>query len=248
MFKVALLFAELARSEYSRLPRRVSAARDAEESTETLLQIFENIDDPDVYYGLSQDASLATVLARLEYERDGNKSLAFRGAQFDSHLRRRDPASKQDGQALVEALSSLGLSGLSNSLLQAQQSIDGSTMSLDSMYSTARRLEHWNLPVPQTSDNSAVTLYRAYKSMHQAADPLVLKRAIHDGLWNTVAQMAAQNLNTTVLRHHLAALATLTEMDDLIGVSDPPELMGMLAKFEQRSKWMLSGRYGSHRR
>ncbi|KAH8889287.1 hypothetical protein GQ53DRAFT_222662 [Thozetella sp. PMI_491] len=243
MFKVALLFAEVAHSEHSRTSRRSSAVREGEDSTDALLNIFENIDDPDAYYGLVQDASLANVLARLEYENDGSKSLAFRGAQYDSHLRRRDAASRNDGQALVTALGSLGLSGLSNSLVQAQQSLDGATTSLDSMYATARRLEMWNLPVPQTSGNSSVTMYRAYKSMHQANDVLAVKDMVQASLRETITHVSTHSISPPTLRHRLASLAALTELDDLLGVSDSLELQSMLNRFESRSKWMMSGRY-----
>jgi ataxia telangiectasia mutated family protein len=242
MFKVALLFAELTSSESSRGSRRSSAARELEDSSEILLEIFENIDDPDAYYGLNQDASLSTVLSRLEYENDGSKSLAFRGAQYDSHLRSRNSASRQDGQALIKALSSLGLSGLSNSLLQAQQSLDGSSDSLDGTFTTARRLEMWNLPAPASSDNWAVTVYKAYQSMHQALDVDGVRNAIHDGLRSTVRHLASRSLNTSTLRHQLGALAALTELDDILNVTDQSELQSALGQFEKRSKWMMSGR------
>ncbi|KAK4204381.1 putative serine/threonine-protein kinase TEL1 [Triangularia verruculosa] len=243
MYKVALLFAELASSEVSRASRRSSAIREAEDSSEILLDIFENIDDPDAYYGLTQDASLSTVLARLEYENDGSKSLAFRGAQYDSHLRSRDAASRQDGQALIKALSSLGLAGLSNSLLQTQQSLDESSNSLDSTFTTARRLEMWNLPAPVTNDNWAVTVYKAYQSMHQASDIDAVRGAIHDGLKGTIRYLTSKSLNTTSMRHQLGVLAALAELDDVLCVTDPAEMKRGLQMFEARSKWMMSGRY-----
>ncbi|SPQ22818.1 0b0fe9a6-1bc3-4cf6-be12-8e6de58198de [Thermothielavioides terrestris] len=243
MFKVALLFVELANSESSRGSRRSSAIREIEDSSEILLDIFENIDDPDAYYGLNQDASLSTVLSRLEYENDGAKSLAFRGAQYDSHLRSRDAASRQDGQALVKALSSLGLAGLSNSLLQAQQSLDGSSDSLDGTFTTARRLEMWNLPAPSSTDNWAVTVYKAYQGIHQAPDVDAVRRVIHDGLRSTVQHLTSRSLNTSTLRHQLGALAVLAELDDVLNVTDQSELQHTLQTFEQRSKWMMSGRY-----
>nr|CDP32262.1 Putative serine/threonine-protein kinase TEL1 [Podospora anserina S mat+] len=243
MFKVALLFAELASSEESRASRRSSAIREVEDSSEILLDIFENIDDPDAYYGLAQDASLSTVLARLEYENDGGKSLAFRGAQYDSHLRSRDAASKQDGQALIKALSSLGLAGLSNSLLQTQQSLDESSNSLDSTFTTARRLEIWNLPAPATNDNWAVTVYRAYQSMHQASDIEAVRGVIHDGLRGTIKHLTSKSLNTTSMRHQLGVLAALAELDDALSITDPAEMKRGLQMFETRSKWMMSGRY-----
>jgi ataxia telangiectasia mutated family protein len=242
MFKIALLFAELASSEAGLASRRSSAAREVEDSSETLLEIFENIDDPDAYYGLAQDASLATVLSRLEYEGDGMKSVAFRGAQYDSHLRRRDSAAQQDGQQLIKSLTSVGLAGLSHSLLQAQQSVDGSSTSLDSTFTTARRLEIWNLPAPSNRDNYAVNLYKAYQTMHKADDVAVVREAIHDGLKHTIRLLSNQNLTVSNLRHHLGALASLTELDDLTNVTDPTEFEAILTSFSKRSKWMMSGR------
>jgi ataxia telangiectasia mutated family protein len=242
MFKVAVLFVELANSESSRGSRRSSAIREIEDSSEILLEIFENIDDPDAYYGLNQDASLSTVVARLEYENDGSKSLAFRGAQYDSHLRSRDSASRQDGQALIKALSSLGLAGLSNSLLQAQQGLDGSSDSLDGTFTTARRLEMWNLPAPATNGNWAVTVYKAYQSMHQAPDIDAVRSAIHDGLRSTVRHLTSSSLTTSTLRHQLGALAVLAELDDILNITDQSELQHALDGFEKRSKWMMSGR------
>jgi len=243
MYKVALLFAELAFSEAARSSRRSSAAREAEDSSEVLLEIFENIDDPDAYYGLEQDASLSTVLSRLEYEKDGSKSLAFRGAAYDIHLRSRGPASANDAQALIKSLSNLGLAGLSNSLLQAQQHLDGSSASLDGTFTTARRLEKWNLPVPENSGSWAATVYKAYQGLHQATELRLGRAPIYAGFVNTIRHMTERSLNTSALRQQYAALAALTELDDLINVSDGQDLKGILRVFEDRTKWMMSGRY-----
>ncbi|ROV89909.1 hypothetical protein VSDG_08244 [Cytospora chrysosperma] len=243
MFKVALLFAELASSEATRTSRRSSAARDIDDSSETLLKIFENIDDPDTYYGLNHTASLSNVLARLEYEKEGGKSLAFRGAQYDSHLRMRDSGSGHDAQSLVKILSELGLSGLSNSLLQTHQHHDDDPTSLDSTFTTARRLEIWNLPAPPTLENYAATSYRAYQSIQRAVEMGPARDAVRDGLATTMSRLATKNYRVTDLRQHLGTLASLTELDDILGVADFGELKKVLVDFESRSKWMMSGRY-----
>ncbi|ROW12568.1 hypothetical protein VMCG_00075 [Cytospora schulzeri] len=243
MFKVALMFAELASSEPTRTSRRSSAAREIEDSSETLLKIFENIDDPDTYYGLNRTASLSNVLARLEYEKEGGKSLAFRGAQYDSHLRMRDSNSDRDGQSLVKILSGLGLSGLSNSLLQTHQHHDDDPTSLDSTFTTARRLEIWNLPAPPTLENHAATSYRAYQSIQRAVEMGPARDAVRDGLATTMSRLATRNFRMTDLRQYLGTLASLTELDDILGVAGFGELEKVLADFESRSKWMMSGRY-----
>ncbi len=247
MFKVALFLAELAVSEATKPSRRSSGAatKDLEvfEHADLLLSIYENIDDPDAFYGLPQDPSLASVLARLEYEKDGTKTLAFRGAQYDSHLRRHDAGAAKDGQALVQALSNIGLSGLSHSLLQTQQNVDGTPASLDSTFTTARRLGMWNLPVPQFAGNPSVTVYKAFQGVHQATDLPSAQLAIYEGLGSTMKQVASQTLTVSSLRHHLGSLAALTELDDVLHVTDATELQTMLDKFEERSKWMKSKRY-----
>ncbi|KAI1758753.1 hypothetical protein GGR53DRAFT_210108 [Hypoxylon sp. FL1150] len=242
MFKTALLFAEMASSEGSRTSRRSSAVR-AQESTDVLMDIFENIDDPDAYYGLNQASSLSNVLARLEYEKNGGMSLAFRGAQYDSHIRRRDPAAGADSQLLVGTLGSLGLSGLSHSLLQTQQSIDDSCITVESTFSTARRLEIWNLPAPTSTENPAVTLYKTYQALHQTSDLGIARMATYNGFSETMRNVARKDLSPAHLRRHLGTLAVLTELNDTVEITDPTELDKILTIFTDRSQWMKSGRY-----
>lgn len=244
MYKVALVFAEIAFSEASqKTSRRSSAARDLDttDSTEILLEIFENIDDPDAYYGLPQISNLDNVLSRLEYEKDGMKSLAFRGAQLDDHVRRRDSSATKDGQSMVRTLGELGLSGLAHSLLQTQQGLDGQSSSIGSTFETARRLAIWNLPVPPNQDHRAVTMYKAYQSIHQATDLISAQQAVHQGLSSTIRYLTGGSLKAFHLRQHLGALAALTEIDESLTIQGSVD--GLCRRFEGRSEWMMSGRY-----
>ncbi|KAK1751562.1 hypothetical protein QBC47DRAFT_390396 [Echria macrotheca] len=239
MYKAALLFAELASSEDSRKTRRSSLGRDAQCSSEVLLSIFENIDDPDAYYGLEQDASLSSVRARLEYEHDGSKSLAFRGAEYHTHLKYDTPRSEEDAQAIINSLSTLGLTGISNSLLQAQQGSGVSSVSPDITFTVARRLEKWNLPTPATTDSWAVTLYKAYQSLHRGHR----KFGIFNGLADTIQTVVSHNHNIPAVRRHFGVLAALTELDNLFDPNDKTELKRMLDTLKRRTEWMMSGRY-----
>ncbi|KID73239.1 Serine/threonine-protein kinase tel-1, partial [Metarhizium brunneum ARSEF 3297] len=243
MHKTALLFAELASSEVSRPSRRSSAHRE-HDINDVLLNIFENIDDPDTYYGLPEDASLSKVVARVEYENEGSKSLAFRGAQYDSHIRLRRREAETDGQALVKALGTLGLSGLAHSILQTQESLGVSNPSVDNTFTTARRLQMWNLPTPGNSEHHAVILYQAYQSIHNSTVLSDVQTAIYEGFGGIMKNIANCNLNATALRGRLAALAALTELDDVLNIADPSEVPSMITKFKNRSEWMRSGMYG----
>ncbi|KAI8634758.1 phosphatidylinositol 3 [Xylariaceae sp. FL1651] len=243
MFKTALLLIELSSSEGGpRSSRRSSAVR-AQDSTDLLLNIFENIDDPDAYYGLSQTSSLTNVLARLEYEKDGSNSLAFRGAQYDSHIRKGDPAAIVDSQYLVKTLGGLGLSGLSYALLQNQQNFDGSSSAVESTFNTARKLETWNLPAPSSTRNSSVTIYKAYQAWNQATELSMVKQVAWNGFNEIMQNVLKHDFSATSLRTHLAALAVLTELNDAVDVLSSADLEQLLETFKIRSNWMKSGRY-----
>ncbi|KAK8041972.1 Serine/threonine-protein kinase [Apiospora rasikravindrae] len=242
MHKTALLFVESSANEGSRQSRRSSAVR-AQDSTDVLLDIFENIDDPDAYYGLPTSASLDNVLARLDYEKNGSKSLAFRGAQLDSHIRKKDPTATSDGRHLVSTLSNLGLAGLSHSLLQSQQNLHPDSTSVDNTFDNARRLEIWNIPAPPLTNNPSAILYKAYQGCYQAADMNIARQSIYSGLKSIMRNAISRDIRKTNVRHNVAVLAALTEMDDILHVADATELDDLLASFEARSHWMKSGRY-----
>ncbi|KAG0649001.1 Telomere length regulation 1, partial [Hyphodiscus hymeniophilus] len=247
MFKTSLLFTEhfYADSAPVKSSRRSSAiGHDHPEfPTEILLTIFENIDDPDLYYGVQQNASFGTIQARLDYERDGLKSLAFRGAQYDSHVRRRAPQSTQDVHSLVSALNVLGQSGLSHSLLQAQATVGMSAASLESMFQTARKLEQWDIPVPTSRPSNAVTLYKAFQAVNNAPDYSTMLRAIDEGLDCTMASLVREDLGASALHGSLQTLAALVEMDEVLSSKGSLDLEEILARFRGRQEWMKIGKF-----
>lgn len=243
MFRTALLFTEISASETSRASRR-SSFRKEHNHNDILLNIFENIDDPDAYYGVDDVASLANVLAKFEYERDGAKSLAFRGAQFDTNVRRRRQAADSDSQALSNALGTLGFAGLSHSLMQSQQDVSSNSASIETTYQSARRLEMWNLPVSAESNNHSIVTYKAYQALHHASATNTVREAIYTGYSSSMKGLIDDSLsNAAALRSKLSALAALTELDDLINIADETDLDKVLMQFEARNSWMQSGRY-----
>ncbi|RFU31795.1 hypothetical protein B7463_g4570, partial [Scytalidium lignicola] len=246
MFKTALLFMEESVSEVAKSRRdqtRTISGAQLDATNELLLKIYQGIDDPDLYYGVQQSASLSTILARLEYEKDGSRSLAFRGAQYDSHLRQHDPKSTEDAGYLVKALDVLNLSGISHSLLQAQQNIGISFPSMDSMFRTARKLEQWDIPVPNTYNNNAVTIYKAFQVMNTSAERTQIVEGINEGLCLTMEYLVQKDLTASALHDSLQSLAVLVELDELLCAEGSNQIEEMLSRFQDRSSWMKTGRF-----
>ncbi|KAI6709508.1 hypothetical protein JHW43_007959 [Diplocarpon mali] len=247
MFKTSLLFAE----EYCAVPerssRRSSAVRDRQENSnlfnELLLNIFENIDDPDMYYGIQQTASLSTILARFEHEKDGPKSLAFRGAQYDSHLRHHDPKAAQDLQSLVKSLDVLNLNGISSSLLQTQEGVGMTSAALESMFRTARKLEQWDIPVTNSVSNNSVTIYKAFQAVHMASKKDAVLNAVNEGLESTMKILVQEDLSASALHSTLQTLAALVEMDEIFASRGSIQFEEMLNRFRNRAIWMKTGSF-----
>ena len=246
MLKTALLFVEEVCSQPTRSSRRSSTLSTDQYDVPTplLLSIFESIDDPDMYYGVQQNANLDTILARFEYEKDGPKSLAFRGAQYDSHIRRQSPESAQDVQSLVKALDVLSQSGLSHSLLQGQKTIGMTLASLESMFRTARKLEQWDIPVPNTSSgNNSITIYKAFQAVNNSLDYPTILQALNEGLENTMNTLIKQDFGASALHDNLRTLATLAEMDEVLSSRGSQQFEEILTRFQKRAGWMKIGRY-----
>lgn len=243
MPKTALLFVEEIGSTQVKSSRRSSAmAEPAKVTSGLLLSIFENIDDPDMYYGVEQPATLQSILARLEYEKDGAKSLAFRGAQYDSHVRQNEGTATTEIFSLVKSLDVLNQSGLSHALLQNQQTVGMTTESMSSMFHTARKLEQWDLPVPTIHQSNQVTIYKTFQALHTAKDRTKLTLALNEGLETTMRHLVGKSLSANALHESLQTLASLTEADEVISSQSSEDFEEMLARFDQRSAWMKTGR------
>lgn len=246
MFKTALLCFEeyyspsAISSNHSSINTRENSIP-YEANIHILLQIYKNIDDLDLYYGVKQNADWNTVLARFDYEKDGFKSLAFKGANFDSQIRGKKSEYADGVQSLVRAFDMMSLSGVSNSLLQAHQTVCVSETSVDSLFRTSRKLEQWDVPVPMAYSSNHVAIYKVFQTINSASDLFAVKNGINEGLEFAIDKIIKRELNTTDLHETLQTLAALVEIDEIFGSSGPYELENIFNRFRGRSHWMRVG-------
>jgi ataxia telangiectasia mutated family protein len=241
MFKTALLFVEIRSSQAAHSSRRASGTQKLPHPADLLLLIFKNIDDPDSFYGVGQQSSLAAVMDRLEYERDGFKSLSFRGAHYDSQMRRQEDTLEADSRGVIEALDTLNLIGLSHSLLQSQLQDGRATDMLDSSYQTARKLEQWDIPAPVAHKTEAATLFRVFQCINSASDLPMISRSLDASLLDTMTQMKESQTGSS-LHVSLRTLAVLTEIDEVVNIEDGSQLKEAWDRMQSRSPWMRLGR------
>ena len=235
MYKTALMFLENDYSEAAKASRRSSGIK-YEEPTELLLNIYEHIDEQDSVYGVQQPSNLKSLMGRLEYERAGFRSLSFRGAHYDSSLRLSKEGHQEDEESMVRILSRLDLHGLSQSFLGKVS--DTGPSSIDSMLSTARKLEQWDISVPTSHKSDTSTVFRTLQSINNATDPDSITSAIENGLLDAIDLLLAGNNATSLNYTRLRALAMLTETDEVYTSNGSEQLNEVFARFERRSNWM----------
>lgn len=235
MFKTALLFLDIGYSEAAKVSRRSSGIK-FEEPTNLLLHIFENIDEQDAFYGVQQPSSLTSMMARLEYENAGFKSLSYRGAHYDSNLRLMKGVYPEDEGNMIKILDILDLNGLSQSLLSKM--VNTGPHAIDSMLRTARKLEQWDISAPISHVSSTSTVYRAFQSINNSVDPKGLSFALNTGIKESMEALMTGNVASSSLQATLSTLSILTEADETFSSRDTRELEETWSRFASRDHWM----------
>lgn len=243
MYKAALMFLEIDFSEAAKASRRSSANRTEERTelgSELLLNIYEQIDEQDSIYGVQQSSNLSALMKRLEYEQAGFKSLSFRGAHYDSQIRQSNESRHTDEESMIKILNTLDLHGLSQSLLS--KVTDAEPSSVDSMLSTARKLEQWDIFVPTSHKTAASSIFKALQGIHNAPDKKSLTSILEAGLSDTMELLLAHKDATLSTSENLRALAVLTEVDEAFSSNSIEQLHEVSTRFQARTRWMDNDR------
>ncbi|KAI9847011.1 MAG: Serine/threonine-protein kinase tel1 [Sclerophora amabilis] len=241
MFKTALLFIEIQASQATATSRRSSNVKFVEPS-ELLSEIFQNIDEPDSFYGVQQQPSLESTMKKLEYEKVGYKSLSYRGALFDSQMRHTDN-NNTSANGLIMSLQNLGLSGLSYSLLQNQQGLQSAPDSMDRFYQSARKLEQWDLPAPITHQSNEASIYRAFQCMNNKSDRGILRNKLNVEMENIMGGLIRESQTGSSLQSSLRTLAILNEVDETVASQSFEDVEECWERMILRQRWMYTGRF-----
>ena len=235
MFKSALMFLETDYSEVLKTTRRTSGLK-IQEPSNLLLTIYENIDEEDAFYGVQQPSSLASMMARLDYEQAGFKGLSFRGAYYDGQIRQFGGGRKEDEESIVRALDNLDLHGLSQSLLNTMA--NAGRNAIDPVLRTARKLEQWDISAPITHVSSASTIFRVFQGINSAANTSELRSTINLGIGEAMNQLGVDKGAKSSLHAILSSLATLAEADEVYSSRRSEHLYEVLGRFKDREHWM----------
>ncbi|KAF2104009.1 hypothetical protein NA57DRAFT_70221 [Rhizodiscina lignyota] len=234
MSTTALLLAETCGPQLKQTSRRSSVQQSRSIPSDLLLCIYERLDDPDSFYGAQQDYGLDSVLARLDFERDGYKSLVFRGARLDSQMCRNNVMSVADTQGIVHSLMDLNLNSLTHVMLSSSRFNDVGGDMLDSSLVAARNLQQWDLKAPEERASDATTIFNALQAVRNATRTEDIRKSL-DSMYLKALDLAQQGGATSSSTHRsLQTLAVLSEIDDVLSSCSKELLDDTWSKMSRR--------------
>ncbi|KAL7280718.1 hypothetical protein ACG7TL_005660 [Trametes sanguinea] len=165
-YTTALLFLELA-AEYG--PSEADAHDGAQE--DVLFEIYNNIDEPDGFYGIQTGDLRNLFVKQLHHEKQWDKAFRYHGAVLEA-------GGAKDTNGITEALYSFGFNHLALSTMQSFSSTADTLESSSLAYNLGWRAETWDLPERTTDHHSGMALYLAMRAVHRERNPRVVESVI----------------------------------------------------------------------
>lgn len=235
MWHEALLFLELHYSQShlqsGRVSRRSLAMID-DVPARIVSEIYENVDDPDFFYGKHQDLDLQSVIGKMSHEGASQKSLSFQSAILDSHLRmnEQDEILGDIARSTATTLSAANMHGISEAVKQYYEGFQ--QVSSSGKEST---FGQWDLqPTHQTvaSEQSLESLFRA---MHNASTKDGLTRKLDQSLLDLADAMTTDVVGKGHASILLSKLAVLAEARQIVGATTAGGLDSIYAAILERN-------------
>ncbi|KAJ5719360.1 hypothetical protein N7493_007815 [Penicillium malachiteum] len=237
--KTALLFLEIQASKIISGSRRSSVVT-YEPPIELLHDIFKNVDDPDLFYGIQQSSSLATVMERLEYESSGLKNLLFQSAQYDSEIQ---TSGVSNPCGILRALNATNLQGIANTMLSAPGAATEMSFSADSIMQGATSLQQWDIPVSPLESSPSVTVFRAFQSLNSSSSLPEMFDCLDRCMLTALDSLTDTGRSAIQIRGAMRALGIMTEMSDVIRSSSLEEINNEWEHIMDRSNWLKTESY-----
>lgn len=244
--KTALLLFEVSVSQRhlqaARSSRRASATRG--DDPDVLAQsIFQELDDPDFFYGVQETASVDSLLRKLDHEGDGLQKLSFQSALYDSSLKCLDEQEQGNNvSGILSALSAANLDGLARAV-QMNQKLNDDLVTSDSVLSTGLNLHQWDLPPLVSLPNSTRAAFMTFRQLTTFRNRLTILSTLDQGLLEAVEEIANASITKSRLHKALGTLAIMTEVKETLASNSIDDLNDQWQLMTTRDHWMKFERH-----
>ncbi|KKY21167.1 putative ataxia telangiectasia mutated [Phaeomoniella chlamydospora] len=243
MWEAALLLVEIHLSHTTKSSRsRRSSVNQIDEQMKSLHAIFENLQDPDSFYGITQQSSLASITSRLKFENEGFKSLSFQSAIFDAQMRLDSSPEPNDSSGLLESLNAANLQGLAYYLTTRSDSALV-TANSQATYQAALSLRQWDLQPQKRGEGEGQYVFDILQRANQTGGLPGVKASLEPTLTACLRSLLNPQ-NSGKFKSRIVELAALTELSDILSQTTTGEMEVLWQRMKVRTGWMHTERIG----
>lgn len=180
-----------------------------------MIKIYENLEDPDSFYGAPRADGLHAILDRLNFEHDGYRGLLFRGARIDSQIRRTGEVRHDDAHGMAQSLLDLNLNGLAHVTLSNMPTGEAGPDMTNSTLEVARKLQQWDVKLPGPSVEAPAVVYEALQAINSATTGERVREIIESSYLKIISNVTQPSSHSATTRAFIG-LACLEEMDEML--------------------------------
>lgn len=236
MYKTALLFIEIHFSLIAKISRRDLAVKNTELPFNLLNEIFQEINDPDLFYGLQRDPNLDTILGNLQYEGGGITSLSFQSAKYDANMRTFRGARDASSLEIIKALNASNMQGIASTVFSSSD-YKPCKEAMEDMFSAAIYLRQWDIPVSTNIDSTSGNVFKALQGLSLFDEKSEIIQKIDDSFLKVLNHLY-ENKPVASMKESMGALAILTEIDEAISCATPGRLQNVWRRLLSRNHWL----------
>ena len=225
-YKTALLFMELqAAQQHLQVTRssRRSLASKPDDHDATLESIYQKIDDPDLFYGIEETASVSSVMHKLDHDGVGLQKLSFQSALYDSQLKNSTAGEDGTDSGMLSALCAANLHGLALAV-QTDKMANNDRNRVESALSIGLNLQQWDLPVHATELDVSSIVFETFRELDSFQNMETVVQSQRNGLLASIDVFKASKLSHGAINQTLGNLAILSEIGQAMSLSGADDL------------------------
>ena len=239
MFKTSLLLLDIEDSEKTKADsmnkKRSRIQRDpVAPPGDVLLNCYQNLDEKDAFYGVKQSPTLSSIMAQLDYEEAGVKSLSFRSAFLDTEIWQSDGSQGINQEHMMRNLSALSLDGLTQLLSEKISEKNLNTWSYN--LNSARRLELWDVNPPDTTEDGVGSVFGTFRLLNNANSIPHISTALNNGFGDCMQKLLNVISKGRSSKSVLTNLAVLVDIEELVTSQGETQLNDTALRFKKRNK------------
>lgn len=193
-----------------------------------LSQIYENLEDPDVFYAVPVETSMNGLIKTFQFEKRDSQLLICESSLMNENFINKSP---QNGLNMVNTLNNTGMLGMSKFVLDSLNMTES-----NAFYSQAWKLQQWDIayaPDPKTSDE---IIFNLYKSLYTQSD---VRESVYKGYLS--ALNLVKKSKGPLYSSLFQTMAIVEECESTLDTVEDESLMAEL-KNEQKQRslpWMV---------